>query len=159
SDDRDDADEPDRCSLIGDLVAKNLDWPGADEIARRLKAMLPPQLQEGGLPPEVEQMIEEGKQTIAGQQRLMDQMQAYILKLESEDQAKAKEVQVDAFNAEPKRLDAETKRMHVLADMGHSPAQVSFPPAEQMVPEAKANSLNAKAEHEIANANLANARA
>ena len=31
--------------IIGDLVAKNMDWPGAEEIAARLAAMLPPQLQ------------------------------------------------------------------------------------------------------------------
>jgi len=31
--------------VIADLVAKNLDWPQADEIEKRLKMMLPPQLQ------------------------------------------------------------------------------------------------------------------
>ena len=31
--------------VIGDLLTKNLDWPGADEIARRLQHMLPPALQ------------------------------------------------------------------------------------------------------------------
>ncbi len=33
--------------LIGDLLAKNLDWPGAQEIEKRLKTLLPPQLQGG----------------------------------------------------------------------------------------------------------------
>jgi hypothetical protein len=33
---------PNAAPLIGDLLAKNLDWPGADDIAERLKAMLPP---------------------------------------------------------------------------------------------------------------------
>jgi hypothetical protein len=36
---------PPAAPLIGDLLAKNLDWPGADEIAKRLKAMLPAQIQ------------------------------------------------------------------------------------------------------------------
>jgi hypothetical protein len=27
---------PPAAPLIGDLLAKNLDWPGADEVARRL---------------------------------------------------------------------------------------------------------------------------
>jgi hypothetical protein len=36
---------PEAASVLGDLLAKNLDWPGADEIAERLKMMLPPQLQ------------------------------------------------------------------------------------------------------------------
>ncbi len=34
--------------LIADLIAKNMDWPGADEIEKRLKLLLPPQLQQGG---------------------------------------------------------------------------------------------------------------
>ena len=33
---------PQIAPLIGDLLAKNLDWPHADEIGRRLAAMLPP---------------------------------------------------------------------------------------------------------------------
>ncbi len=43
--------------LIGDLIAKNLDWPGASEIEKRLKLLLPPQLQggDGQLPPPPQQ--------------------------------------------------------------------------------------------------------
>ncbi len=42
--------------LVADLLAKNMDWPGADEIEKRLKLLLPPQLQTpatgtGGGPP------------------------------------------------------------------------------------------------------------
>jgi len=36
---------PELGAVIGDLVAKNLDFPGAEEIANRLKAMLPPEIQ------------------------------------------------------------------------------------------------------------------
>lgn len=52
---------PDAAPLIGDLLAKNLDWPGADEIAERLKKMLPPQLrdEEGEIPPELKQQIDQ----------------------------------------------------------------------------------------------------
>jgi hypothetical protein len=34
---------PAAAPVIGDLLARNLDWPGADEIAQRLAALLPPQ--------------------------------------------------------------------------------------------------------------------
>jgi hypothetical protein len=34
--------------LLGDLIAKNQDWPGADEIEKRLKLLLPPALQQQG---------------------------------------------------------------------------------------------------------------
>lgn len=33
---------PQLVNVAGDLVAKNLDWPGADEISERLKKLLPP---------------------------------------------------------------------------------------------------------------------
>ena len=39
---------PDAGPLIADLVAKNMDWPGAQEFEKRLKALLPPQLAQGG---------------------------------------------------------------------------------------------------------------
>ena len=44
---------PQAAPLIGDLVAKNMDWPGASEIEKRLKMMLPPGMAEGqeGAPP------------------------------------------------------------------------------------------------------------
>jgi hypothetical protein len=50
---------PDAAPVIGDLLAKNLDWPGADEIAERLKK-INPALKGDGLPPMIAQQIEEG---------------------------------------------------------------------------------------------------
>jgi hypothetical protein len=41
---------PQAASVAGDLVARNMDWPGADEIAERLRRMLPPQIT-GKAPP------------------------------------------------------------------------------------------------------------
>lgn len=46
---------PEASSIIADLVAKNQDWPGATEIAKRLRKILPPGIaepEEGDLPPE-----------------------------------------------------------------------------------------------------------
>lgn len=37
---------PNAAPAVMDLVAKNMDWPGADDIAERLKKMLPPGLDE-----------------------------------------------------------------------------------------------------------------
>jgi len=36
--------------VAGDLFVKNLDWPGAEELAKRLKKMVPPNLLEGDEP-------------------------------------------------------------------------------------------------------------
>jgi hypothetical protein len=46
--------------VIGDLIAKNMDWPGAEEIAARLATMLPPALQDKSLdqlPPEAKGIV------------------------------------------------------------------------------------------------------
>jgi hypothetical protein len=53
---------PNLWQVAGDLLVKNLDWNGSDEIAERLKKMLPPQLQEKPdgsqeLPPQVQQQL------------------------------------------------------------------------------------------------------
>lgn len=58
---------PDAAPVIGDLLASNLDWPGADEIAKRLEKMLPPQLKDeetGNIPPEIKGQMQQMAQAI-----------------------------------------------------------------------------------------------
>ena len=43
---------PAAAPLISDLLVKNMDWPGADEIEKRLKLLLPPQIQQQDNPEE-----------------------------------------------------------------------------------------------------------
>lgn len=50
---------PAAAPIVGPELAKNLDWPGADKIAEKLE-----QQASGQLPPQVQQMIEQGKQKI-----------------------------------------------------------------------------------------------
>jgi hypothetical protein len=148
---------PGAAPLIGDLVAKNLDWPGAEEIAKRLKTMLPPQLQEGGLPPQVTQMIEQGKQTITQQGKLIEQLQAYILKLESDRTNDARKVDVDMYEAQTDRMEAFAKFQKQGTEVPDRPGP--YGDFEGIVAAAEANKLNATAERERANAGLAAAKA
>lgn len=70
---------PQAAPVIGDLLAKNLDWPGADEIAKRLKALVPPNaLGEEGqqIPPQVQRILEEGKEMLAKLQQENQQLKA-----------------------------------------------------------------------------------
>ncbi|MDV4166200.1 portal protein [Rhizobium leguminosarum] len=83
---------PAAAPVIGDILAMNLDWPGADEIAERLKS-INPALQNKGLPPEVQQMIQQGQQAI---QELTQKVQA----LEADKS-------IDKFNADTKRIEVE----------------------------------------------------
>lgn len=70
---------PDAAPLIGDILVKSLDWKGADEIAERLKKMLPAQVSGApAIPPEVQQIIEEGKQKLQEQAQEIEGLKADI---------------------------------------------------------------------------------
>lgn len=94
---------PAAAPVLGKHLAKNLDWPGADEIAEELEAMSQPQV-----PPELQQAIEEGKKKIAQQAeeiqnlkldqqaeqaKIVAQHQADMAKIESQKQLDAAKLQ------------------------------------------------------------------
>ncbi len=75
--------EPRLMQVAGDLVVGNMDWPGSQEIAGRLKKLLPPELQDVGqdgqteLPPEAQaQMAAMGQQIEQLTAALEESMQA-----------------------------------------------------------------------------------
>ena len=107
--------------IAGDLIIKAMDWDGADEIAERMKKMLPPQLQEQKegedqkpLPPEVQQMIEQGKQQI-------DEMGKHIQMLEAEKDDKDDELRLKKYEIDVK---AEIEFAKLAKDAGMSTEQV-----------------------------------
>ena len=59
---------PAAAQAVMDLLVKNMDWPGADEISQRLKKMLPPGLaddnQAQDIPPEVQAQLQQSQQMI-----------------------------------------------------------------------------------------------
>ena len=109
--------------IAGDLIIKAMDWDGADEIAERMKKMLPPQLQENEdengeqkqLPPEVQAMIEQGKQQI-------DEMTKHIKMLESEKDDKDDELRLKKYEIDVK---AEIEFAKLAKDYGMSMEQVA----------------------------------
>ena len=90
---------PDTMRLIGDLYAKNLDWPDADEIAKRLKTLVPPEVLQSENPQlmaimrqkdgQLQQMQQQLQAAIAEVQRLTVQLQGK----QQENQIKAAEVE------------------------------------------------------------------
>lgn len=101
---------PQVAPLIGDLIAKNLDWPGADEIAKRLQGMLPPGAQ--GQNPQVMQM-----------QQQMQQMGQQLQEQGKQLQDKQGELQI-------KQFEAETKRMQLMKDSQLTPDAPPAPPED-----------------------------
>ena len=92
---------PDAAPVIGDLLAKNLDWPGADEMAERLEKMLPPQArdEEGEIPPEIQAQIEQMGQALQEMgQRLQD--------AEGKRDIEAQKLAIEAYKAETERMTA-----------------------------------------------------
>lgn len=81
---------PELLNIIGDIMFRNMDWPGADEIADRLKALLPPELRdvEGKdgkkMDPEVMQMVNQVKQMSQALAETEQQLQQRAQEIEGE---------------------------------------------------------------------------
>lgn len=104
---------PNAAPIIGDLLAKNLDWPDAEEIQRRLKALLPPQLrqEDGELPPEAMQAINGLKQQLAQMQQAMQQGMGEFQKMKQENDSLKADKTLDFKKLEVEAYKAETERM------------------------------------------------
>ena len=99
---------PAAAPILGDLLAKNLDWPGADEIAVRLKAMLPAEVK--GADP----ALQAAQAQIA---QLTGALQAGAAKLAAAEHDRA----LDMRRLEIEAFEAQTNRMRVGGD-GHGRA-------------------------------------
>lgn len=85
---------PEWAPILGDIALRNLDVPGAEEAARRVKLMLPPQLQdqaEGAVPPE--QMLMQAQQAQQAAQAQIDQLNAQVQQLAQQNQSLQFELQ------------------------------------------------------------------
>ena len=103
---------PQAAPLIGDLLVKSLDWPQADEIAERLKAMLPSQINDG-IPPELQQQIQQGQQTIQQLQQENEQLKSTKQSDAMKSQIDAQKLQIDQQKLQIEAYKAETERMQV----------------------------------------------
>lgn len=101
---------PQAAPIIGDIMVKALDWPQAEEIAERLKAMLPQQIQ-GGPPPELQQMIEQGQQQIQQMGQQLEQLQTENQQLKQKSEIDAMKLQIDQKKVEIEAYKAVTDRM------------------------------------------------
>jgi hypothetical protein len=78
---------------IGDLLAKNLDWPGADEIADRLKPK--------GQDPQTAQMQQQMQQM----QGMIQQLQQQLADKDRDKSLDDRKLEIDAFKATTERID------------------------------------------------------
>lgn len=94
---------PQAAPMIGDLIAKNLDWPGADDIADRLKAMLPPQAQ--GQNPMVMQLQQQMQQMQQQAQQQIQQLSQQLQAAQADQQGKQADMQLKGADMQMKQAD------------------------------------------------------
>jgi hypothetical protein len=98
--------------IVGDFWAANSDFPGADELADRLKRGLPPQYK-SGIDPQVQQISQQAQQMHQQAQQFLAKADQEIIQLKQENrelklQLKDKSVShvIDDYDAETRRLAA-----------------------------------------------------
>jgi hypothetical protein len=112
---------PQLWAVAGDLFVKNMDWPGAEELAARLRKTIDPKLLEDQDDP----ALQAANQQI---QVLMQEMQAMQQMLQNVSQSmEAQKLSIDTFRAkadsEIKAYEAETRRLQAVQG-GMTPEQV-----------------------------------
>lgn len=148
---------PQSAPILGKHLAKNLDWPGADDIAEELEEM-----GNGEIPPELQKAIEEGKQQIqqlteenqqlkmdqsAEQAKMAAQAQAEQAKMQSQQQLEAAKL-ASSVQTEQAKLEAhkQIEMMKIAADKELARIRIS---SEMEIAELKAR-LSAQASVEAA---------
>jgi len=99
---------PQLWSVAGDLFVKNMDWPGAQEMAKRFAKTIDPKLmQDGDKPPEL-QAAEQQIQAMGQEMEQMHQMIQNVGKsIEMQEQRrKDYEAEIKAYQAETQRITA-----------------------------------------------------
>jgi hypothetical protein len=99
---------PNLWGVAGDLFVKNMDWPGAQEIAKRLQKMIDPKL----LADEEDPALQAANQQMEAMSQEMSMMQQMLQSIQQS--MEAREVKVKEFEAEVKAYQAETDRLKVV---------------------------------------------
>jgi len=95
---------PAAAPVLGDLLAKNLDWPGADEVAARLRSILPPQAK--GADPQAQAQAQAAQRQMAQLAQALAAAKAEIAALQQDRANAARRLEIEAFEAETNRLKA-----------------------------------------------------
>ena len=102
---------PSLFNMIGDLMLKNMDWPGAEEISKRLQAMLPPQLQPTADGTKVDPQVIQAQQMMEQMAQQMEEMSQELQFSRNEAMLKIQEAERQWFDSQTKRIDVEGKLM------------------------------------------------
>lgn len=123
--------------LAGDIYYGNLDWPGAKEIAKRLKLVLPPEIkaaeENDEVPPEILNVVQQIQQAVqAREQQFAQGMQELQKKADEADKAsQAMKLQQAQLGVESIRLQSQKQALEHQVQMDqqsmeHEQAQQSI---------------------------------
>ena len=109
---------PQLWGIIGDLLVNNMDWPGADEMAKRMRATIPPEIlqdEENGEPmdPEVAAQFQQMEQAF---QQIQEQLQGVTqenAQLNEVIQGKVIEKDMKAAESEVKMAELDQKNQEL----------------------------------------------
>ena len=117
---------PEAAPIIGDIFAKNLDWPGADEIAKRLEKITqgqPEDPEKANLVAQLQMAVDRIRQLEADQQEAAAKIAIDQQKLNLDRQ----KVGIDQFEAETDRMEAEAEIQKDLAQAQSFSPVVNYP--------------------------------
>lgn len=106
---------PQLLGVMGDLMVKSQDWPGSEEMAKRLQATLPPQIQEllnkdeGEADPKLQQMQDQAKQALAQMAGQMKALQDAHAQAEAEKQDLNRQLQDKSAELDVRRAEIAAK--------------------------------------------------
>lgn len=113
---------PELWAVAGDLFVKNMDWPGAQEMAKRFAKTIDPKIMGDA---EDDPALAAAQQQIQAMMQEMQQMSGMLQNVQNS--MEARNLEIDEFKAQSeadiKAYDAETKRLSAVA-AGMGPEQV-----------------------------------
>lgn len=148
------AQNPAAFQVVGDFWAANSDFPGADELAERLKRGLPPQYK-GGPDPQVQAISQQAQQMQQQAQGLLQKADAEIATLKAQIvhqqemlKDKSQDLAIKAHGAAIDDYDAETKRLAAVGSIDPMALQLVV---RQMVSDMLATELHPMLQQHAAN--------
>ena len=101
---------PELWKVAGDLFVKNMDWPGAQEMAKRFAKTIPPEIMGDG---DDSPALQSAKMQIEAMGQEMEQMHQMLQQVQQSFEAR--DLQIKEFEAQVRAYDAETKRISATA--------------------------------------------
>jgi len=118
---------PELWAVAGDLFIKNMDWPGAQEIAERFAKTIDPKL----LAKEDDPALQAAQKQIEGMGQELDQMHQMLQNVQKSMEHQT--LKNDEFANDIRAYDAETKRLSALANAAQAPSAATIDPEVESV--------------------------